>query len=75
MKADIVGGAGKNIQVIVDNVLDVTATGDKYGFVSFTNGLSTSNQTVNIDAGEVSLLIVEPTSTKVREDRKDVELG
>jgi len=73
IKADIIGGADTNIDFVIENKLDLTATASKVGFVSADiDDLTT--QPVDVDAGEVSLFIDEPTSTKIREDKKDITL-
>jgi hypothetical protein len=73
IKADIIGGADTNIDFVVENKLDLTATASKVGFVS-TDITGLTSQVVAVDAGEVSLLVEEPATTKIREDKKDITL-
>lgn len=73
VKADVVGGAGDNVKFILDNDLDITASASKYGYVSVTDSLS--DTAVNVQAGEVSLIQIEPTNTEVRKDKDDIVLG
>jgi len=82
IKADIVGGAGKNIRFELDNELDLIADGSKFGpgvGVNFVSPVIAypiqSDANVNIDAGEVTLDDVDATSDKMREDKDDVVLG
>ena len=74
VKADILGGAGKTIQIALDSTLDVTAAGTKYGYgAGVTN--STVGAAVTIQAGEVVVSAVEAASDKIKENKKDVILG
>lgn len=76
VKTDIVGGAGDTVEFYLDNVLDVSATASKNGFVSVTNSLAQSDTSaVTVQAWEVSLVDVDAESTKIREDKDDVVLG
>jgi hypothetical protein len=73
--ADIIGGAGKTINFEIDKTLDVTAEGVKYGFGAAVTLTDSDFQTVNVDAGELSLSDMDAPSDKIRQDKKNVELG
>lgn len=72
LRADIVGGAGKNIQFYLDNPVDVEAMGTKFA-AKITD--SYDGAVVAINAGEVSLVKVNADSLKVKSDTDNVELG
>ena len=78
--ADVVSGAGDTISFYVYKTLDVTAIDTKYGYGS--------NIVINIDAdtagdlgpitvqaGELTLVDIDATSDKIKEDKDDVVLG
>jgi hypothetical protein len=79
VKADITGGAGDLVRLFVDKDLDVSATGTKNGYISITNGIdsTTVGTTYDVDvlAGALSLVTVEPTITELRKDKDDNILG
>lgn len=76
VKADVVGGAGKTLQLVLDSTLDVTAAGTKYGYgAGVTNNTGVGGSTVTIQAGEVVLSLVEAPADKIKENKKDVVLG
>jgi len=74
--ANVDGGADKIIQLYIDKELDVMATASKYGYVSITNNVTTANSTaVDVEAGELSLVTVEPTATEIRKDKDNLVIG
>lgn len=79
VKADIVGGAGDYIRLYMDKDLDLSATGSKNGYIQVTNGIdsTTLSNTYDVDvlAGALSVVTVEPTVTELRKDKDDNVLG
>ena len=74
VKADIIGGAGKNVLLSLDSTLDVTAQGTKYGYwVGVTD--SSDGAAVSIDAWELVLGAIDATNATIKEDKNDVILG
>lgn len=63
----------------MDKDLDVSATGSKNGYISITNGIdsTTLSTTYDVDvlAGALSLVTIEPTVTELRKDKDDNVLG
>ncbi|MFK5282844.1 hypothetical protein ACI3PL_25085, partial [Lacticaseibacillus paracasei] len=57
VKADVVGGSGKNVQLSLDNPLDVMATGTKFGFGAAVTDDS-DGAAVSVEAGELVLSAV-----------------
>lgn len=72
VKADVIDGAGKKIKLSLDNGIDVNAEGANYPS-KVTDSYDGSEVTIN--AGAVTLEKVNATSTKVRPDTDNVELG
>jgi hypothetical protein len=74
--ANIDGGAAdpvKTIQFYIDKTLDVMVTASKYGYVSITNNLGTAQSTaVDVGAGELSIVTIEPTMTEIRKDKDNL---
>lgn len=76
VKADIVGGAGDTVEFYLDNVLDISATASKNGYVTVSSSLAqTDTSAVTVQAWEVTLIDVDAETTKIREDKDDVVLG
>jgi S-layer homology domain len=84
VKADIVAGAADVIKFYVDKQLDVMATDTKFGYganIDITDVDNTGSpvndllSSLTIQAGEVALVAVQPTATKIKENKKDVVLG
>jgi len=79
VKADITGGAGDLIRLYMDKDLDLSATGSKNGYISITNNINstTLSTTYDVDvlAGALSIIAVEPTITELRKDKDDNVLG
>jgi len=73
--ADILGGASKTINFELNSTLDLIATSTKVGFVDVTEGTSLDSESASILAGEINLDAVDPTITKIRQDKDDVILG
>lgn len=73
VKGDVVGGAGETINFVLDNDLDISATASKYGYVSIQDDLAGTALTVQ--AGEITLIQIDPTNTEVRQDKNDIVLG
>jgi len=74
VKADITGGASKNINIDFDNTLDITAAGTKFGIgVAVTDSFTPA--AVSVEAGELVLSVVEAPSDVIKENKKDVILG
>lgn len=75
VRGDVVDGAGKNIILTFDSTSDVSATGKHYGYGSKIDITAFTNQTVNINAGAVSLEKVNAENTKLKKDTTDVVFG
>lgn len=77
--ADITGGASKTIKYYIDKNLDVTAEDTQYGYgasITITNVDASWNLgTLTVDAWELTLVDTDPASTKIREDKTDLDLG
>lgn len=74
VKADITGGASKNINIDFDNTLDISAAGTKFGIgVAVTDSFTPA--AVSVEAGELVLSVVEAPSDVIKENKKDVILG
>jgi hypothetical protein len=73
--ADVVGGAGKTIIFGIDQKLDVSASSVKYGSGVAVTLTASTFATVTVKAGAISLVKMDATATKVREDKDDVVLG
>ena len=77
--ADIIWGAGKTVSFYVDKNLDITANDTQYGFwasVVITNVDATGNLwTLTVQAGQLTLVDIDPTVTTIKEDKKDIILG
>ena len=77
--ADVIGGASKTIKFFVDKNLDITAEDTQYGFgasVTITNVEASGDLgTLTVQAGELTLVDIDPVVTKIREDKKDIDLG
>lgn len=79
--ADVVAGAGDVISFYIDKNLDVSAEGTKYGYgasVDITTNLIDqvgTLGTITLQAGELTLVDIDASSDKIRENKDDVELG
>ncbi len=74
VKADILGGADKTIQFVLDTDGDIVATATKYNAVNVVNEF-TNGQVINVQAGELTLYSIDAEQDKVRDDTDDVVLG
>ncbi|MFZ2151084.1 MAG: S-layer homology domain-containing protein [Candidatus Absconditicoccaceae bacterium] len=76
VEADIIGGASDTIDFELENDLDITAVGTQYGYgAQVTGRTSFTPAAITVDAGEVTMSYADPTSTEVRKDKDNVELG
>jgi len=76
VKADVIGWASKTVDFYLDNVLDVSATASKYGYVNAVNTDLTSGSTaVTVQAGEITISATDASNTDIRKDKNDVEFG
>ena len=73
VKADIMGGAGDDINFVLDNVIDITASASKYNAVNI--GGTFDGGTVDIDAGELTLYAIDAERDEIRQDKANVILG
>ena len=77
--ANVVSGAADIIRFYIDKQLDVMATDTKFGYGANIDisTISTAGNlgTLTLQAGEVSLVSIQPTATKIKENKKDVVLG
>ncbi len=79
--ADVVAGAGDIISFYVDKNLDISAEGTKYGYGASvdiaTNVVNTPGTlgTLTLQAGELTLVDIDASSDKIRENKDDVVLG
>lgn len=72
VRGDVIGGAGKNVQFVLDNVVDIEAAGTK--FPAQIAG-TFAGASVAIAAGEVTLEKVYAASDKIKAGTENVELG
>jgi hypothetical protein len=79
VKADVVEGATDTIQFRIDQALDVTAESTKFGFgaaVDITDADAFGDfDGITIEAGELTIVEIEPDFDEVREDKDNVVLG
>lgn len=74
--ADIIGGAAKTMEFVIDKSLDITALDTQYGYGAGVNLDSiTTFGIINIDAGELTLTDIDAPHDKIRQDMKNVILG
>jgi hypothetical protein len=79
VKADVVEGAADAISFYVDKTLDVSATDTKYGYGS--NVVITAADAsgelgiITLQAGEITLVDIDATSDKIKENKDNVVLG
>jgi S-layer homology domain len=73
--ADILGGAAEDVEFGIDQKLDVVASTERYGTGVAVTGAPVTFTAVDVDAGAISLVKMDATSTKIREDKDDVVLG
>lgn len=74
VRADIVAEAGKKLQFVLDNELDITATSSKYASVNVVNETAGA-QEVTIQAGELTIYSVDVSNDTFKQDDKDVVFG
>lgn len=78
VRADILGGPAKTVNLVLDNKLDVTAAGSLYNVgvaVNATAGVSFSNSGLTVKAGEIAVSYVDASATQFLKDKKDLVLG
>jgi S-layer homology domain len=73
--ADILSGAGEDIEFEIDNKLDVRASSTRFGNAIGVTLTASTFAAVDIEAGAISLVKMDATNTKIREDKDDVVLG
>lgn len=71
--ADIIGEAGKTLIIDLNNIIDIEAEGLTYGFGAGVTD-SFAPDTVNIEAGAISVVKVDPID-KIRRNKTDVVLA
>ncbi|MBT3728502.1 hypothetical protein HOG27_00005, partial [bacterium] len=74
VKGDVMGGAGDDVQFVLDNKIDITATSSKYNAVNIQTGVALAS-TVNIDAGELTLYAIDAEADEIRQDKSNVVIG
>ncbi len=72
--ADITGGAAKTINFVLDTEGDIIATASKYTAVNVVDEF-TAGQTVNVQAGELTLYSIDAEQDKIRDNTDNVVLG
>lgn len=78
VRADILGGPAKTVDLILDNKLDVTAVGSLYNVgvaVNAVAGTSFSNSGLVVKAGEIAVSYQDASATQFLKDKKDIVLG
>jgi S-layer homology domain len=80
VKADVIEGAADKISFYVDKTLDVSATDTKYGYgsnvdITGVDTVVTDLGQITINAGELTLVDVDATSDKVKENKDNIVLG
>ena len=77
--ADIVEGAGDTVSFNIDESLDVTAESTKFGYGAAVNitavDASGDLGTVTLEAGELTIIEIEPEYDEIREDKNNVVIG
>lgn len=78
--ADITGGAGDEIQFELDSVVDIEANASRYNSVNvlMDSSLTTANgafDSINVEAGELTIYAIDAEKDKIRGDKDDVILG
>jgi hypothetical protein len=77
--ADIVEGAGDTVTFVIDEALDVTAESTKFGYGASVNitAVDSTNDlgSIVIEAGELTIVEIEPDFDEIREDKNNVVLG
>ncbi|MBT5491555.1 hypothetical protein HOK00_04535, partial [bacterium] len=74
VKGDVMGGAGDDVQFVLDNKIDITATSSKYNAVNIVTGVALAS-TVDIDAGELTLYAIDAEADEIRQDKSNVVIG
>ena len=74
VKADVMGWAGDDVQFVLDNKIDITATSSKYNAVNIVTGVALAS-TVDIDAGELTLYAIDAEADEIRQDKSNVVIG
>jgi hypothetical protein len=75
VKADVIGGADKTIKYIFEKAMDIVAIGDKYNQPVNVAGAGFVSVALTVSAGKVTLTRVNPPSTDILRNRKNVFLG
>lgn len=77
VRADIVGGPAKTVDLILDNKLDISAVGSLYNVGVAVNVVATdfSNSGLTIKAGEIAVSYQDASATQFLKDKKDIVLG
>lgn len=78
VRADVIGGPAKTVNLILDNKLDVSAVGSLYNVgvaVNATAGTSFSNSGLTVKAGEIAVSYQDAEATQFLKDKKDIVLG
>ena len=77
--ADVIEGATDEIQFRIDEALDITAESTKFGFGAGVD-IDEADEfgdlgSVEIEAGEITIIEIEPEFDEIREDKDNVVLG
>ncbi len=77
VKADIIEGAADVISFTIDEKLDVTAVSTKFGYGASVviTAFNSTPKTVTIEAGELTIVEIEPDFDEIREDKNNVTIG
>ena len=77
INADIVGGPGEDIIMDIDTELDVRAKDAGYGFGAIIDlsGYTAATNTVEIEAGDVTIVAVNTEYDTIQDDKDNVVLG
>ena len=73
VKADVMGGAGDEVQFTLDSVIDITAVASKYNAVNIAGTFAPA--VVTVDAGELTLYSIDAESEEIRQDKSNVVIG
>ncbi len=77
--ADVLDGAGDEIEFRIDERLDVRGDSTKFGFGAAADITAVENfgdlGTIEIEAGELTIIEVEAPNDEIREDKDNVVLG
>lgn len=75
VKADVMGGADDDVEFSLDDVIDVTATASKYNSVKVIRATWDTDETVNVEAGELTIYSIDATADEIRDAKNNVVLG